>query len=302
MEEIAMRAMLIGFISSCLLVGPGAHAAVRNCAQARADLSLAKERITASADDEATVLLNQSIDECPTYEAYETLAEHLAVSDSGRDNANAVDAFVSAHAHAPTSKDRAQTLFQYAALLNRKGDPQNAYPLIQQAVALDPSRPAIRSLAAEIDQKIKNPKTEEITRALRYSQFKPLKAGSVGRHGAASTTGAQVNVPINFVTNSTAVDEQTLANVATLASALADSALTGKKIVFIGHSDKRGDDSYNETLSRARAEAIGGTVIELEPQLRGMIAFEGRGSREPVNLGTDEASLRANRRLQVMTK
>lgn len=288
-----MRTMIAWMIASSVFLSAGARAA-HDCVQGKQDLSLAKERIVASADDEATVLLNQSIDECPTYDAYETLAEHLAMSESGRDNVYAVDAFVAAHARAPSAKDRAQTLFQYAALLNRKGDPQNAYPLIQQAVALDPKRSAIRNLAAQIDVQIKNPKTEEITRALRYSLFKPLKN--------AKTGGPQVNLPINFDTNSTSVDEETRANVSKLADALAGPALTGRKIVFIGHSDQRGPESYNETLSLARAQAISQSVVALKPQLEGMIVVEGHGAHEPVSLGTDEGSLRANRRLQVITK
>jgi outer membrane protein OmpA-like peptidoglycan-associated protein len=293
--------MIAWTIASTIFLSAGAHAA-HDCAQAKQDLLLAKERINASADDEATVILNQSIDECPTYDAYETLAEHLAVSDSGRDNVNAVDAFVAANARAPTAADRAQTLFQYAALLNRKGDPQNAYPLIQQALALDPKRSAIKNLAAEIDVQIRNPKTEEITRALRYSIFKPLKAAGRSGSQGSSGGGAQVNLPINFETNSTSVDEETRANVSKLADALADPGLVGRKIVFIGHSDQRGDEGYNESLSRARAQAISESVVALKPQLAGMIVIEGRGAREPVNSGSDEASLRANRRLQVITK
>jgi outer membrane protein OmpA-like peptidoglycan-associated protein len=55
-------------------------------------------------------------------------------------------------------------------------------------------------------------------------------------------------------------------------------------------------------LSRARAQAISESVVALKPQLAGMIVIEGHGAREPVNSGSDEASLRANRRLQVITK
>ena len=82
-SEVLKGWTLCGF----LLAGMAAAAmavAAPDCAQAQRDLATAKQRITASADDEATVLLNQSIDECPTYDAYETLGEHLAVSDSPR--------------------------------------------------------------------------------------------------------------------------------------------------------------------------------------------------------------------------
>jgi hypothetical protein len=98
-------------------------------------------------------------------EAYETLGEHLAVSNSPREHGFAVDAFVAANKLAPSKKDGAQTLFQYAALLNRTGDPENAYPLIQRASALDPNRAAIKTLAADIRTKVEHPTKEEITRA-----------------------------------------------------------------------------------------------------------------------------------------
>jgi outer membrane protein OmpA-like peptidoglycan-associated protein len=299
-----MRGLIAGAIACSFLLSAGAFAA-HDCVQGKKDFALAKERINASADDEATVLLNQSIDECPTYETYETLAEHLANSDNGRDRDDfAADAFVAAHARAPTAKDQAQTLYQYAALLNRQGDPQNAYPLIQQARALDPTRPAIKSLASEIDVQIQHPKAEQITRGLRYSKFKPLKVGKVGRKGVIPATGEgpSVNIRINFETNSTAVDEQTRANVTELANALADGALAGRHITFVGHSDARGDERYNDALSLQRAQAISESVVELKPELKGMIRVEGHGAREPINLGTDEESLRANRRLQVIAK
>lgn len=292
---MARSNMLRGWTLCGLLLASVAAVAAPDCAQGQRDLATAKQRITASADDEATVLLNQSIDECPTYEAYETLGEHLAVSASPRDHTFAVDAFVAANKLAPSKKDGAQTLFQYAALLNRTGDPENAYPLIQRAAALDPNRAAIKTLAADIRTQVEHPTKEEITRALSFSIYKPVK----GVPGAAD--GSSVNIPINFESDKTSVDEQTRPNIEALASVMAEDA-TGQHFVFIGHADNRGDDSYNLQLSRQRAEAIRDQIVELKPELKGRITVQGHGAREPIDLGTDDEALRRNRRLQVVAK
>ena len=286
-----MRKLTCVAVTSMLSLTMQVHAAT-DCAQGQRDLAAAKARITASADDEATVLLNQAVEECPSFDAYETLAEHLALSDSPRDHGSAVDAFVAAHAIAATPKDQAQSLFQYAALLNRSGDPENAYPLIQKAAALDPERSAIKKLSADIQAQVQHPKVEEITRALRFSLYKPVKGLPAG--------GPSVNIPIKFETDSTNVDEQTRPNLESLANALAGPELAGKHFSFVGHSDPRGDPKYNLNLSRQRAAAISERIVELKPELKGRIQIDGRGAREPIDLGTDEESLRRNRRLQVI--
>src|SRR5882757_7554762 len=248
--------------SSLLLLTAGAQAA--DCAAGKQYFAQAQDKIAASANEDATALLHQSIDSCPNYDAYEALGELLAQSSHGRDKAKAVDALVAAHAQARTPSDRAQSLFQYAALLNREGDPQNAYPLIQKARALDPSRPAIQHLAADVEAQIEHPQSEQLTRALRYSLYKPLKVGSgKGPNGVARVadgTGPSVNIPIHFETNSTVIDEETRPNLSELAKTLADPSLAGRRFSFIGHSDARGDERYNEALSLQRAEAISKSI------------------------------------------
>jgi outer membrane protein OmpA-like peptidoglycan-associated protein len=287
--------MMIAWAAAGLIGSSSAAFAAQDCAQGRKDLAAAKDRITASADDEATVLLNQSIDECPSYEAYETLAEHLAISESPRDHGSAVDAFLAANARAPSPKDRAQTLFQYAALLNRTGDPENAYPLVQYAATLDPSRTAIKNLAAEVHEKVLHPTTEEITRALNFSVAKPVK----GVPGAAD--GAAVPIEINFDTDKTTPDEKTQPNIEKLAISLT-TVPEDKHFVFVGHADHRGDDAYNVELSRHRAEEIKDEIVQMKPELKGRITVVGRGSHEPIQPGDDEEALRANRRIQVFEK
>ena len=298
-------------------------AGAEDCDLGQRYLSLAKDRIAAYANDEALALLRQSVEACPTYDAYEQLGELAAQSPQREDKTKAVGAFVSAHASAPTPRARAWTLYQYAALLNREGDPQNAYPLIKEARALDSANPDIATLAGIVETQVQHPTQEHIVRALHYSLYQPLaplrlaavspaamrsSAGGSARAvspepaAAPTPTGPSVNIPINFNTASTVVDRQTGPNVELLAHALADPSLDGRQFTFVGHSDSRGGDEFNMSLSLQRAQAISQMVITVEPTLKGRILVEGHGAREPIDPGSDENALRANRRLQVLVK
>jgi outer membrane protein OmpA-like peptidoglycan-associated protein len=288
-------------------------ARAEDCALGQRYLSLAHDRVVAFENDEAIAFLRQSVDACPSYDAYEQLGELAAQSPQREDKEKAVAAFVEADARAPSPQARARSLYYYASLLNQDGDPQNAYPLIKQAVGLDPANSQYRELASTVEKQVQHPTEEHIVRALRYSLYKPLRAsqsavsgsspsgGSLTKRQApASGTGPSVNIPINFETATVIVDQETKPNIAALAHALADPSMTGREFIFIGHSDARGGDQYNLGLSLERAEAISQNVTALEPSLKGRIHAEGHGSREPIDTGTDERALRANRRLQVV--
>jgi outer membrane protein OmpA-like peptidoglycan-associated protein len=309
-----MRIEFRWVVFSVLFMGGNAGAA--DCVLGKQYLAQAQQKIAASAADEAADLLRQSIDACPAYDAYEALGELMSKSPNQWDRASAADAFVAAHAKAATPKARAQTLYQYAALLNQEGDPQNAYPLIKKARALDPARADIRTLADTVETQIQHPQQEQITRALRFSFYKPLitakPSAKVTRGGGPITDNkpadahtapagsGSVNIPINFQFNSIEVDAETRPNIATLAKALADASLEGKRFLFVGHCDPSGDERFNQTLSLRRASAIRQSAFEIAPSLQGRIDVEGHGAREPIDSGTDLRARRANRRLQVI--
>jgi len=299
---------------AALAVTAGARA--EDCELGQRYLSLAKDRIAAYANDEALTLLGQSVEACPTYDAYEQLGELAAQSPQREDKTKAVGAFVSAHALAPTPQASAWSLYQYAALLNREGDPQNAYPLIKQARALDSANADIAALSSTNEAEVQHPTQEHILRALHYSLYQPLVAPRVGAMSPAggsarsvpepaapaAASGPSVNIPINFNSGSIVVDPQTQPNVELLAHSLADPSLAGHQFTFVGHSDARGSDQFNVNLSQQRAQAISQLVTNLEPGLKGRIVVEGHGAREPIDMGKDENALRANRRLQVLIK
>lgn len=321
----AMRSL---FVFALLAAAFGAvHAADRDCPSGERYLALAHEKAAGSELDEAADLAQRAVEACPSYDAFESLAELLTQSFERADHVRAVDAFVSAAALAPTESTRAQSLYQYARLLDLDGDPQNAYPLIRDATTLAPGDAQIGALAARIKQRVDNPTKEELTRGLWNSLYKPLRVDSAlrsrtsapstsGRTPAASANpaggatlrlarteaGPSVNIPINFEFGTTTVDQRTRANIEVLASVLGDPSHAQQHYTFVGHADSRGLPANNIILSRRRAEAISQAVVQLQPSLHSRIDVIGRGASEPIDPGHTEEAYRANRRLQVLPR
>ncbi len=289
----------------------GAHSHAEDCVLGQRYLSLAHDRVAAYKSDEAIAFLRQAVDSCPSYDAYEQLGELAAQSAERADKEKAVAAFVAAFARAPSPQAKAGTLYHYGALLNQDGDPENAYQLLKQAHALEPKNAEYAALSDTVEKQVQHPTQEHIVRALHYSLYQPISAPeSLAPHGQGLTKhqtpggggGPSVNIPINFDTGTVVVDGETRPNIAVLAHALADPSMAGRNFTFIGHSDYRGGDAYNVALSLQRAEAISQSVMTLEPSLKGRIQVLGHGAREPIDTGTDERALQANRRLQVVVR
>jgi outer membrane protein OmpA-like peptidoglycan-associated protein len=288
----------IGWLLAMCIAGGTAQAAT--CALNAQNLShaqaLAKARGAA-----AIAHVQKAVAGCPSYDSYETLGVILGHSRNRRDWLGAADAFVDAEALASEPKARAETLFQYASLVNDDNDPQNAYPMIEKAHALDPGRKDIATLAHDIEKQVRTPQKVQLERSFGLSVYKPFH--SSGSDAISGSDFRQVNIPINFEFNSVELSPTTRDNINTLAQILASTKAQGDKhFLFVGHSDSRGDELYNTELSRRRADAMRNAVVQIEPALAGRIDTEGRGSSEPVDSGTGLAAMQANRRLQVLQK
>jgi outer membrane protein OmpA-like peptidoglycan-associated protein len=288
-----------------------------DCALGERYIELARARQEAADLDEAVQFLRQAIDACPNYEAHQSFGDLESQSPQRDDRARAVDAFVAAYELAATDAERARTLFSYSRLLNKEGDPTNAYPLIKSAHDLDPTDADIKRLSDQIEVRVNNPTKDSITRGLWDSLYKPLRLASATTAHGKATSGSLTNasgnalnstqqpaviIPINFETGTTIVDEPTRANIAILAHTLAAPDHPNQLFIFVGHADVRGVERNNLPLSKRRAEAIYQAVTLLEPSLRGRIEVIGKGSSEPIDFGENEQAYRANRRLQVLLR
>ena len=68
---------------------------------------------------------------------------------------------------------------------------------------------------------------------------------------------------INFELDSAELTDQARENLAVFAEALKDDRLSSASFVVEGHTDARGGDSYNDTLSNARAASVESYLVEL---------------------------------------
>ena len=69
-------------------------------------------------------------------------------------------------------------------------------------------------------------------------------------------------------------------------------------VLIVGHTDDRGTDSYNQTLSERRASAAA-TYLASQGVSRARIRTMGLGESEPVSPNDNDAGRQANRRVEV---
>jgi len=124
---------------------------------------------------------------------------------------------------------------------------------------------------------------EERTQVARVVQEKALPA---------------VDLEIYFDYNSAAISQSSVPKLATLGQALSSANLKGKTFMIAGHTDAKGNNPYNQTLSEKRADAVKQYLVSayrLDPKL--LIAI-GYGEEHLKLPSQPEAG--QNRRVQVV--
>ncbi len=70
-------------------------------------------------------------------------------------------------------------------------------------------------------------------------------------------------------------------------------------VTVVGHTDSTGSDTYNQSLSERRAEAVADELVA-RGVYGGTLAAEGRGEREPRADNSTEAGRQLNRRVEIL--
>jgi len=86
------------------------------------------------------------------------------------------------------------------------------------------------------------------------------------------------------------------ANLTNLANSL--SEFGDSKLLLVGHTDDKGTETYNEDLSRRRANAVASYLISRGVP-SGRVATSGRGESEPIAPNDTDANRQKNRRVEV---
>ena len=173
-------------------------------------------------------------------------------------------------------------------------DEQTAQQLIDSLAVVktrsfDPARSAREAKFRSFVNTLKRKKTRQITVQERTEVAKFVKENEL----------PGVDLEVYFDYNSAAITQAATPKLATLGQALSDARLKGKTFMIAGHTDARGSDSYNQSLSERRADAVKqhlSTTFKIE--LTSLVAI-GYGEEQLKSPGAPEAD--ENRRVQVVT-
>ncbi len=136
--------------------------------------------------------------------------------------------------------------------------------------------------------------------AVEQGQTRALRPGAASMSTAPAPApvakAASINMQINFEYNSAAISGSSERTMATLAKALASPQLEGRKFTVIGHTDAKGSDSYNKSLSDRRAAAVRSYLMN-----NGVAAsrLKAMGKGESQLLNADEPAAAENRRVEI---
>src|SRR5262245_43149260 len=133
--------------------------------------------------------------------------------------------------------------------------------------------------------------------------LKTKKADSVapderGKLATLAKDRPSIDIDINFDFNSDQIGPAAAQSVKEMAKALSNPQLAGNTFVIAGHTDGKGGDAYNQTLSERRAEAVKHYLVETyKLPARNLVAV-GYGKTMLKNSGDPLAA--ENRRVQVV--
>jgi outer membrane protein OmpA-like peptidoglycan-associated protein len=168
-----------------------------------------------------------------------------------------------------------------------------AVPLAAQGVPPPPSRQQIEDALDPPWWRNRDPNARSWS-----SPRVPPDRGVVIEGREAEGPRPAINLHIPFAFDSATVTPEGLAMLATLAQALGTPRLASVRIRLVGHTDARGSDDYNQTLSERRAAAVREVLIRDHRIDALRMEAMGRGERELVDPGNPYADV--NRRVQVI--
>lgn len=117
---------------------------------------------------------------------------------------------------------------------------------------------------------------------------------------AASSTGVKAAAfgSIQFEFNSFDLTAQSRATLDTVAQVLTDSRLQNQAFIIEGHTDAVGGDSYNQTLSERRAQAVVSYLVTNHSIPASRLKWRGRGESQPFMPSDPAAAI--NRRVVIL--
>ena len=122
--------------------------------------------------------------------------------------------------------------------------------------ALKPPARVTRGLSASPADTAQTADDARFVDTLRTRTTRSLTANEREKIAAVTTQKPSIDLEINFEYNSATISSTATSQVTALGQALSSAELKGNTFVLAGHTDAKGADAYNLSLSERRADAV----------------------------------------------
>lgn len=116
--------------------------------------------------------------------------------------------------------------------------------------------PKTRGLTAPPGEVNRAAEDKRFMETLRGRQTRSLTTDERGKIATIAQTKPNIDLEINFEYNSAEIAASAMPQVTALGQALSSADLRGSTFVVAGHTDGKGNDTYNQGLSERRADAV----------------------------------------------
>jgi len=164
--------------------------------------------------------------------------------------------------------------------------------------ALRPARGATRSLSISPADRARAADEKQFVNTLRGRQTRSLTTNERDKITTISKTKASIDLEINFDYNSARIASTATPQVTALGQALSSAELKGSTFIVAGHTDGKGTDTYNQSLSERRADAVKHYLMEKYRIDENSLVTVGYGKTQLKNSSNPYAP--DNRRVQVI--
>ena len=162
--------------------------------------------------------------------------------------------------------------------------------------ALKPPK-VTRGLTAPAPEPARAADDARFVEGLRTRATRSLSTDERERINEIAKTRPSIDLEINFEYNSAVIGPKAMPQVKALAEALGSADLKGATFMLAGHTDAKGGDTYNQSLSERRADAVK-AYLKDKHGIDGSVLTTGYGKTHLKNTASPFAS--ENRRVQVI--
>lgn len=162
-------------------------------------------------------------------------------------------------------RNRLRSLLTVGALMALGGSVASAAEVSEGQIlqALTPKKPLTRSLSmTPPPEATTSPTDTRFIDTLRNRATRSLSSGERQQIATIADQRPSIDLEINFDYNSATIGASAKSAVEALGRALTNPDLKGSTFLLAGYTDAAGSDSYNQSLSERRADAVKTYLVE----------------------------------------